>query len=431
MLRIGDFARLGGVTVRALRHYEAKGLLAPAQVDPATGYRSYRFDQLAALDRVLALRDLGFPLADVRALLASATDTAALVRRLGEQRARLAAELETQTARLRRPEALQAAIAGDPGAAGLSVRVRRIPDVRVLALRSRVRSEGAPMAALFEEAEARASRHRVDSSPFLIFTPRGVNRLIQDVVRKSGGLVFRVDKPGAGDSEGDCAKTDLATELEGYRRAFAAFRKHPRVDPARVVLLGISNGGGFAPLVAGDAPVAAYVSVGGWSKTWFEHMIDLERRRIVLSGTEPAKVAALLKPLAELHAAYLFDRLTPAQVAERRPHLKGIWYEEPDSQYGRPARFYTQLQELDLAAAWGKVRAPTLVVWGDYDWIMDREGQEQIVRLVGPAARLLVVPRADHGLTQHPDEKTAFRNMGRGEYAASAAEEILAFIRAR
>ncbi|TMB36346.1 MAG: MerR family transcriptional regulator [Deltaproteobacteria bacterium] len=169
MLRIGDFARLGGVTVRALRHYEAKGLLAPAQVDPATGYRSYRFDQLAALDRVLALRDLGFPLADVRALLASATDTAALVRRLGEQRARLAAELETQTARLRRLEALRAAIAGDPGAAGLSVRVRRIPDVRVLALRSRVRSEGEPMAALFEEAEARASRHRVDSSPFLIF----------------------------------------------------------------------------------------------------------------------------------------------------------------------------------------------------------------------------------------------------------------------
>ena len=42
MLRIGDFARLGGVTVRALRHYEAEGLLAPAQVDEATGYRSYR-----------------------------------------------------------------------------------------------------------------------------------------------------------------------------------------------------------------------------------------------------------------------------------------------------------------------------------------------------------------------------------------------------
>src|SRR5438552_16863774 len=110
MLRIGDFARLGGVTVRALRHYEAKGLLAAAQVDPATGYRSYRFDQLAALDRVLALRDVGFPLADVRALLACATDTAPLVRRLGEQRERLAAELGMQTDRVRRLAEIQAAI---------------------------------------------------------------------------------------------------------------------------------------------------------------------------------------------------------------------------------------------------------------------------------------------------------------------------------
>jgi len=97
----------------------------------------------------------------------------------------------------------------------------------------------------------------------LTANPRGANRLLQDLVRKSGALVFRVDKPGVGDSEGDCARTDFVTELEGYRRAFAAFRQQTRVDPARVLLLGISNGGGFAPLVAGDAPVAAYVSVGG------------------------------------------------------------------------------------------------------------------------------------------------------------------------
>src|SRR6266446_3067983 len=134
MLRIGDFARLGGVTVRALRHYEAEGLLAPAQVDEATGYRSYRFEQLAALDRILALRDLGFSLADVRDLVASDAGVSALLERLRRQRARLAAEVERQTSRLRRLEALRRSIA-----------------------------------ALFEEAEARAARDRVDRSPFLLF----------------------------------------------------------------------------------------------------------------------------------------------------------------------------------------------------------------------------------------------------------------------
>jgi pimeloyl-ACP methyl ester carboxylesterase len=261
--------------------------------------------------------------------------------------------------------------------------------------------------------------------------PRGVDRLLQDVIRTAGALVFRLDKPGVGDSEGDCARTDFATELEAYRRAFAVFRTHPRVDPARIVLLGISNGGGFAPLVAQDTPVAAYVTVGGWSKTWFEHMIDLERRRVVLSGTELGRATPSLKALAEFHAAYLFEKLTPAQVVQRRPHLQGVWYDAPDSQYGRPARFYHQLQDLDLAAAWSRVHVPTLVVWGEYDWIMDRSDQEQIVRLVGPAARLLLVPRADHSFSQHPDAVTAFKRMGAGRYPADAARAIVAFLRAR
>ena len=173
MLRIGDFARLAGVTVRALRHYEAEGLLAPASVDAATGYRSYRFEQLAALDRILAFRDLGFSLADVRALLASEPDVRALSQRLDQQRARLRAGVEEQRSRLRRLEALQRAIATDPGAPELSVRVRPIADVRALTLRARVPGREGSVTALFEEAEARAARDRADRSPFLLFHAPG------------------------------------------------------------------------------------------------------------------------------------------------------------------------------------------------------------------------------------------------------------------
>ncbi len=151
MLRIGDFARLAGVTVRALRHYEAERLLAPAHVDEATGYRSYRFEQLTQIDRILALRDLGFPLADIRGLLTSDADV----------------------------RALQRAIAADPAAPELSVRVRPIEDVRALTIRARIPGGGDPVGALFEEAEARAARDRADRSPFLLFHgPRDVEACI-------------------------------------------------------------------------------------------------------------------------------------------------------------------------------------------------------------------------------------------------------------
>ncbi|MGE5047687.1 MAG: MerR family transcriptional regulator [Deltaproteobacteria bacterium] len=176
MLRIGEFARLGGVTVRALRHYEAERLLAPARVDAQTGYRFYGYEQLAALDRILALRDLGLPLAEVRALLEA---RGGVQQRLRHQHERLEVELERQAARLRRLEALQRAVATDPAAPELGVRVRAIPAVFALGLRARVASQGAPITALFEEAEALAARDRADESPFLLFhSPRDVEACV-------------------------------------------------------------------------------------------------------------------------------------------------------------------------------------------------------------------------------------------------------------
>lgn len=65
MFKIGEFSRLGQVTVDTLRHYDAVGLLKPAQVDPFTGYRYYTARQLQPLNRILALKELGLSLAEI------------------------------------------------------------------------------------------------------------------------------------------------------------------------------------------------------------------------------------------------------------------------------------------------------------------------------------------------------------------------------
>jgi DNA-binding transcriptional MerR regulator len=51
MFTIGDFARHGRVSVRMLRHYDPTGLLRPARVDPASGYRFYEASQRAGTRR--------------------------------------------------------------------------------------------------------------------------------------------------------------------------------------------------------------------------------------------------------------------------------------------------------------------------------------------------------------------------------------------
>lgn len=65
LIPIGRFAQLAGFTVRALRHYESQGLLLPARVDPESGYRYYREEQLPDALRVRLLRTLEMPLAEV------------------------------------------------------------------------------------------------------------------------------------------------------------------------------------------------------------------------------------------------------------------------------------------------------------------------------------------------------------------------------
>src|SRR5690348_9109071 len=62
VFKISDFSRLSQVSMRTLRYYDEIGLLKPGQVDCATGYRYYSIDQLPRLNRILALKDLGFEL---------------------------------------------------------------------------------------------------------------------------------------------------------------------------------------------------------------------------------------------------------------------------------------------------------------------------------------------------------------------------------
>jgi len=97
LLPIGRFARLAGLTIGALRHYDEEGVLRPATVDPDTGYRRYRRDQLPAARAVAALRDLELSLPAIRAVL-EARDPAVRTAVLREERARL----EARTARLQR-----------------------------------------------------------------------------------------------------------------------------------------------------------------------------------------------------------------------------------------------------------------------------------------------------------------------------------------
>ena len=67
--RIGEFARLGGVSIKTLHFYDQLGLLRPAEVDARTCYRHYDASQLRDLSAIRALKGLGASLEDIRRVM--------------------------------------------------------------------------------------------------------------------------------------------------------------------------------------------------------------------------------------------------------------------------------------------------------------------------------------------------------------------------
>lgn len=159
MFKIGEFARMSGVSAKMLRHYDDIGLFRPAWVNPSNEYRYYSAAQLAQLNRIVALRDLGVPLAEIAGFVADGAD---LRRILEVQRGALLTrreEMDRVLARLDITIELGGARSPDP-----DVVVRRQPAELIAGLRRPLRSGedlGAPfyeLEAVVRDAGVRASR---------------------------------------------------------------------------------------------------------------------------------------------------------------------------------------------------------------------------------------------------------------------------------
>jgi pimeloyl-ACP methyl ester carboxylesterase len=234
-----------------------------------------------------------------------------------------------------------------------------------------------------------------------------IGLILRGLAETPGFCTFKIDKPGCGDSEGDCSQTDFDTELAGYRAAFGALRNYDFIDPARVYIFGSSNGGGFAPLVpeteSEQAQVLGYITIGGWVKTWFEHMLDIERRRFALMKKSPGEVTDRIKAATTLYYEWLINGRSVPEILKQKPELVELWPEGKDQThlYGRPPKFYEDLQKLNLAAAWSRVKVPALILHGQYDWIMGRDDSELIAQIVNAnvpgAAHFIEVPEMGHG----------------------------------
>jgi dienelactone hydrolase len=190
-------------------------------------------------------------------------------------------------------------------------------------------------------------------------------------IAAQGFITIRVEKSGLGDSRGPaCDAIGYAQELEGYRAALAALKRHQSVNTEEVFLLGVSLGGVFAPTLASAV------------------------RGIAVYGTLSV----------------------------------------PPSPYpGRSERFFREISSVDVVGAWSTVSARVLAIRGQFDESAREADHAQIAATVNArhpgAASHVELAGLDHCWTRHDSMEKSRGHCGEGTEVSTLSDTVLAFLR--
>jgi len=191
-------------------------------------------------------------------------------------------------------------------------------------------------------------------------------------IAAQGYVTMRVEKSGLGDSRGPaCDAIGYEQELEGYRAALAALKRHPSVKPDEAFVIGLSLGGIFAPILASESAV----------------------RGIVVFGTLSV----------------------------------------PPSPYpGRSERFFREMASVDVIGAWSTVSSRVLALRGQFDEVARDADHAQIAETVNArhpgSASHVELAGLDHCWTRHASMEQSRGHCGEGEQVSTLTDAVLAFL---
>jgi dienelactone hydrolase len=202
-------------------------------------------------------------------------------------------------------------------------------------------------------------------------------RDIADALTRAGIAVLRVDDRGVGKSTGDRAPSTSLDEANDVRTEVAWLRARPGVDPARIGLVGYSEGGLIAPMVAAqDASIAAIVTLAGPGVPGSE-VARYQVEQTVLHDPDVPEAAR--------------DSVTAAQLVEA---LKGLTPRE---------QLYLTIDPLPYAR---RVRCPSLIVQGGADATVPLRSAERIASAMRSAGNrdvtVRIFPGVSHSLLPDP-----------------------------
>ncbi|MDF1698902.1 MAG: alpha/beta hydrolase [Saprospiraceae bacterium] len=252
-------------------------------------------------------------------------------------------------------------------------------------------------------------------------------QLIDEWIKK-GYAVFLVEKPGMGDSESEipCMEIDFNQELTAFSEAYKTLTQNSKIDTDNIFIFGHSMGGVIGPILAKKYPVAGVMVYGIVGKNWYDYMNDIYTEQPLLYGASEEE----LKDNKTYYLPFVKDMLVHKKsntelinnpIYGERLKADGVAENLAQGYYiNRHYRYWQTLTDVDVPSTWAEVKAPVLVLHGEYDiQAIHHKYGEMIVTNVkahGGDATFELIPKSEHAFLKFNSREELNTVMGNGTY---------------
>lgn len=231
-----------------------------------------------------------------------------------------------------------------------------------------------------------------DHKPFAVWA---------DALTRRGVVVLRYDDRGVGGSGGGTAEDTSADFAADAAAAIAFLRTRPEIDPARIGLMGHSEGGMTAPLaVLQGAPAAFVVMIAGQAVSGADIITEQAARLAQAAGASPDQVAEARRVQGEVLAAVVRNKGDgPAAARDAEAVLIAAGQSPAQAQAGLrllSSPWYRWFASHDPAPALAGLHVPLLAIYGGKDLQVPADQNAEALARVQPAAEIVVLPDLNH-----------------------------------
>ncbi len=189
----------------------------------------------------------------------------------------------------------------------------------------------------------------------------------------SGYVVYRIEKFGVGDSQGElnCGEVDFTTEIAGFVAGLKALKQYDFVNENNITIFGHSLGVLAAPVVAQKESVAAIVGYGGVFKSWRDYMTDIYQVQSQQFGTSKKQAKENYSTMKPFLDDWLVSDKSWREISQSKAYKQVMQADLAPIQgqqvFHRDYLFFRDLNSYGFKSLWQQTKVPVLMIHGSLD----------------------------------------------------------------